>query len=128
MRIIHFKPSEFTRNDTEWYNWVDTSLIVRLDVTREFWGNPIHISQHPRAVGRHDKASTSFHNVDRHKAVLAVDVFPVGLTSADAVGAFQSLAVRIGFSGIGYYPDWKQGNLRGGFHLDVGNRVARWVG
>lgn len=126
LNLRHFKSSEFHRGGTDWFLLMDSTLLVRLDVLREFWGKPISISIHPRAVGRFDGDSPSWHNIDAHDKVRAVDTFPGGLTSHDAVSAFRELAIRVGICGIGYYPDWRMGSRQGGFHLDTGNRIATW--
>lgn len=126
LNLRHFEPSEFHRNGTDWFLLIDSTLLVRLDVLREFWGKPIEISSHPRAVGRFDGDSRSWHNIDVHDKVRAVDTFPSGLITHDAVSAFRDLAIRVGFCGIGYYPDWEISNRQGGFHLDTGNRIATW--
>ena len=115
--LDHFDPSEFGG----WFDLVDPGVLVRLDVLRELWAAPISISQAAGAVGRRDE-SGSRHNVERWGAVFAVDVFPAGIRSRKDAERFISLAKSVGFTGIGFYPQWS----RPGFHLDRRDDVARW--
>lgn len=123
MNLNYFKPQEFIRNGTEWFPLMDASLLVRLDVLRSFWGSAIHISANPHAVGRRDN-SQSYHNVEKWGKVMAVDVFP----TKNIPDNFRILAVQCGFTGVGYYPQWKMNDNIGGFHLDIGEerRPLKW--
>lgn len=118
MKLNYFNPHEFTRSGVEWFDKISPELLVRLDCLRGVWGAPIHISKHPRAVGRRDPIRQGFdgHNLNKHDKVMAVDVFPEMVYSPKY---FLESAEDVGFRGIGYYPQWKQGNLKGGFHVDV---------
>jgi uncharacterized protein YcbK (DUF882 family) len=65
----------------------------------------------------------------QHRLGLAVDVVPsVKIKLLDLYLA----AERFKFTGIGVYPDWKNGSgeITGGLHLDVrvADKGARWVG
>lgn len=115
----YFKEEEFQG----WYSLLDPRLIPMLDQFREEWGAPVRISKAIGAVGRRMSLSEkSMHNVTRWKMVKAVDIMPVGLKAkADFLRAFN-LAKKIGFTGIGLYPDWVP---QGGLHVDVRpDRVA----
>ena len=117
----HFKPEEFQG----FYHDLSVVLCEKIDLTRERWGKPIHVSKAPGAVGRHlGIYDTSQHNIDRWHEVRALDVMPEGLESAYEVGQFFELAKEIGFTGIGFYPNWKP---LPGFHLDVRpGKLATW--
>jgi len=97
-------------------------LLIRLDVLRAVWGHPIRVSRHSSAVGREDN-SRSQHNVRRWGEVRAVDVVPDNVEDAVDAHEFIRYATQLGFTGIGFYANWKQGL---GFHLDV--RVGRPYG
>lgn len=114
--LYHFSPGEFTRAGAEWFSAMSPRLLVMLDLLRFRWGRPIHISKHPRAVGRHDGESDSQHNFDKWGEVRAVDVQPANIHNRDDAYRFYLMAVELGFTGIGFYPQWA---LTPGFHLDV---------
>ncbi|MBP8205298.1 MAG: hypothetical protein KAX68_06050, partial [Giesbergeria sp.] len=85
-----------------------------LDVAREVLDAPLKISAVNGALGRHLQTQKSMHNVDRLGYVMAADVilapgFPLGM-------AFELVGAAGIVSGLGIYPDWKQGP---GLHLDV---------
>ena len=113
--LYFFHPGEFNRGG-EWFSAMSPRLLVLLDTLRLRWERPIRISRHPRAVGRHDGDSESQHNYDIWDEVRAVDVIPDGLKTKDDAYAFFMLAADVGFTGIGFYPDWSPSP---GFHLDV---------
>ena len=91
-------------------------LIVKLDVLRHQWEKPIFISKHPKAIGRKSGKSQSYHNIEYHGMVLAIDIQPEGLYKQSDAYGFYLLAQDVGFTGIGFYPNW---NPNAGFHLDV---------
>lgn len=131
-KLTHFKPSEFNRNGRNWFGSMCPSLLVRLDVLRNIWGAPIRISPHPLAIGRDDD-SNSQHNLKKWGEVRAVDVFydvpeeKEGGSEFYLSLSFYYLAKKIGFSGIGIYPQWTlNGKRQTGFHLDTGDRKAEW--
>ncbi len=125
MRLHFFKPDEFQG----WYDKTSPELLVRLDVLRSAWGQPINISRHRSAIGREDD-SQSQHNVRRWGEVRAVDTIPSGIADAMDAHKFISYAIKAGFTGIGFYSNWQQGY---GVHLDVRidapyGKPARWGG
>lgn len=116
----HFDKQEFRG----WFDLMHPELLEKLDELRERLGRPISISPAEGAIGRHlGSGSKSYHNVDFHKGVMAVDVMPA---TNDVRKCFR-LAKAIGFGGIGIYPGWKP---RWGMHLDVRpkNHKSRWFG
>lgn len=105
----HFTKSEFRG----WFDLMSPELLDKLDELRDKLGSPISISPAQGAIGRHMGTSKkSYHNVDYHKGVLAVDVMPA---TDDLTKVFR-LAKEVGFGGIGIYTHWKP---RKGLHLDV---------
>jgi hypothetical protein len=92
---------------------INDALLFRLDDFRHFLNVPFYVTSgvRPETDGR-----TSYHT--RSKGACAVDVVmpehnghPIDLIFA---------AMRFGFSGIGYYPDWEfKGIQCGGLHLDT---------
>lgn len=128
MTLDYFnRKTEFIRNGTNWFPLMSKELIVKLDLLRYRWGRPIHISLNEDAIGRElGQEDSSKHNFDKWGEVLAIDVFPerIGTANQDAFNAyFFQLAKECGFRGIGYYPDWEMQKgdkfFKGGFHLDV---------
>jgi len=115
-KLYHFQPWEFIRGQESWISRMDHRLLVMLDLLRYRWGKRISISGHPAAVGRYKGSSLSQHNVEHWGTVRAVDIMPDGLETHEDVYAFFLLATEIGFTGIGFYPDWKP---TPGFHVDV---------
>lgn len=108
--LRHFKPAEFGN----WWRWMHPALLQALDVVREAMDAPLKISATNGALGRHLQTQKSMHNVDRLGSVMAADVilspgFPLGM-------AFEIVKELGVVSGLGVYPDWKQGP---GLHLDV---------
>ena len=105
----HFDKSEFRG----WFDLMSPELLEKLDELRDRLGSPISISPAEGSIGRHRGLSKkSYHNVDHHKGVLAVDIMPA---TDDLTKVFR-LAKAVGFGGIGIYPHWKP---RHGLHLDV---------
>lgn len=117
----YFNPSEFQG----WHEHLSNDLKTALDTFRDLRGKPVLISPARGAVGRRmpqDRAS--MHNFNRWGKVHAVDVFPVGTTTADDRLTDVIHALRAGFTGIGVYPEWRNGRGRkGGLHLDVRHAV-----
>lgn len=135
MTLDYFnRKTEFIRNGTDWFPLTSKELIIKLDLLRYRWECPIHISLNEDAIGRElGTSDNSKHNFDKWGEVLAIDVFPekIGTANQDALNAyFFQLAKECGFRGIGYYPDWEMQKgeelFKGGFHLDV--RRDRKVG
>ena len=114
--LHYFHSDEFINGDRNWLRDCSPSLLVRLDVLRHMWGKPIRISAAPGAIGRMAGDSQSQHNFERWGIVRAIDVMPAGIGTPEAANGFYLLAVDVGFTGIGWYPDWKPAP---GFHLDV---------
>lgn len=116
--LEHFEDGEFQG----WEDRLCPRLAVRLDILRHRLGRPINISPADGAVGRElGEASESEHNVDFWGEVLAVDCFIGGVyTRAGALDVVTE-ARALGFTGIGVYPEWKngQGAVQVGFHFGV---------
>ena len=116
----YFKEEEFNG----WYDQLHPELKIALDKLRELIKRPIFISQAEGAVGRKDD-SNSYHNINKHGYVMAVDIFPTYVKTKDDCTFIYDKAVEAGFKGIGLYPFWRQGI---GFHVDIRkrDRVSRW--
>jgi hypothetical protein len=123
--LDHFEPSEFG----PWWLLMNRNLLLMIDEFRERWGAPVSVSPAQGAIGREDD-SHSQHNVNKWGEVRAIDLMPSGMnTAADRQRAY-SIALDIGFTGIGIYPDWQP---KPGIHLDVRDpetpgHVATWAG
>ncbi len=115
VKLYYFKPAEFHRG-VDWFDLMDTRLLVLLDSLRHQWRQPIYISQHDDALGRRQGDSYSQHNIERWGEVRAADIIPRGIRNDDDANRFVYLATDVGFTGIGVYPDWNQGV---GLHLDT---------
>jgi hypothetical protein len=88
-------------------------LLLRLDDFREFLGCPIYVTSGVRDAKSSDK---SYHSRGRGACALDVVMPECKLHPIDLVFS----AMRFGFTGIGYYPDWKWNNIPcGGLHLDT---------
>ena len=111
----HFSPAEFRG----WYDVLDEELKEKLDDLRARYGRAVSISPAEGAIGRRlGPSKKSYHNLDFHGVVKAVDVLPSG----DDLTKFFRLAKAVGFGGIGIYPHWKP---RPGLHLDVRPKIHR---
>jgi hypothetical protein len=127
VRLRFFNSNEFTDRFTgiNWSFRMCPRLLVLLDALRSAWGQPISISNGAGAIGR-DKGS-SMHNWTAHGEVRAVDIIPRGVEMRQDAERFLHLAKTLGFTGLGVYPDWRQGC---GFHVDTrdatGSHVAKW--
>lgn len=118
MHLQNFKKSEFR----EWWPQMSPRLLTLLDVLRYRLNVPITISASPQALGRNlgPDAQTA-HNVDKWGAVLAVDCFVAGVDDQPAANFVLKTAIELGFTGIGFYPDWtnNQDQIQSGWHFDV---------
>lgn len=109
INLKHFKPEEFRG----WFDRMNPALLHQLDEFREQLGAPVIISPAHGAIGRHQgETGKSQHNIDRYGEVRAIDVMP---QTDDMRHAFN-VAMRVGFHGIGVYPDWRP---HWGLHLDM---------
>lgn len=115
---------------TEFGTWADKMsprLLVLLDVFRDFWGAPVRTVESLGVAGGLGRYlapdADSQHNISRWREVRAVDVQPQGMTGAEDFRRAYRLAARVGFTGIGLYPDHTP---TPGLHLDV--REDRRVG
>lgn len=119
--LIYFEDWEFIRGDVQWLPMMPSDLPVKLDILRHQWGQPIYISGHPKALGRRDGDSPSYHNIDRHGLVMAADIQPDGIRTRGDAHAFSMLARECCFTGYGFYPHWhgSNGGIAPGFHVDV---------
>jgi len=110
----------------DWYDRMAPEVLALLQALRERHGAPIHISPHPRALGRHlGDGSQSDHNFDRWQEVRAADVFPEMPQTPEATRKFMDLCREVGVSAIGVYPHWRNrhGRYQTGFH--IGHRPGR---
>lgn len=125
MHLENFKEGEFR----EWWYQMSPRLLTMLDLLRYRLGSAIDISKADEALGRElgpDKQSE--HNVDLWGEVLAVDCFVSGVYFRAQAEAVVDEAKKLGFTGIGVYPGWKnnKGEQQVGFHLGV--RPTRKMG
>jgi len=122
-----FKPSEFPAGE---FVLLDKRVHPCLDDFRKLWGGPVFITPVRGGVARRGGNSRSQHNVTRWGKSRAVDVFPKDMGSAVARARAVDCAVAAGFTGIGLYPDWRDGRgNRGGLHLDIRpGAIALWSG
>lgn len=99
-------------------NWGDPDaladdVLIRLDAFRNYLNVPFYVTS---GVRPETDGKTSYHT--RSKGACAVDIMcpeyaghPIDLIFA---------ALRFGFNGVGYYPDWQWKGLKcGGLHLDT---------
>lgn len=104
----------FTTDEFQgWYHDLDKDLRVRLDFLRLYLDEPIRLSKHRDAIGRKAGDAKTWHNIERHGKVYAVDGFiPDGVSYLE----FYEAAKYCGFTGIGLYNGWSGGR---GFHVDT---------
>lgn len=140
LKLRHFTSDEFGA----YWPLMSVELLKKLDAFRAELGYPVLISPAPGAIGRpiigqddpaaESGAEKSYHNYLMHGEVMAIDVMPVPPHGATATERqrWVDVAKRVGFRGIGLYPDWQP---RPGIHLDVrpvsalnGGAVATWAG
>ncbi|MDQ6970922.1 MAG: hypothetical protein Q9M16_10475 [Mariprofundus sp.] len=118
--IVYFTESEFGA----WWPFMSDALLTRLDAFRKAWGNTVIISPAAGSLGRYmDKGAGSQHNVTRWGEVRAADIMPLIDTPNGARSLSRSelrqaydVALSVGFTGIGAYPDWRP---HPGLHVDV---------
>lgn len=131
-KLHYFDRSEFIREE-DWFTKMSPRLLVLLDTFRHLTGMCI-ISPHKDAIGRRDDTDSQ-HNIEKWGEVRAVDVFPAfkselyikityqlheSDTSRLTANDWVETAKYIGFTGIGYYPNWTYNSeQRPGLHLDV---------
>lgn len=117
---------------------MNRDLILKLDelaaTIKEHSNCSFIISPATGSLGRWSAPdSNSGHNINKWGEVLAVDIFVSCIKSVEDIHQLITVADRIGFTGIGFYPDWKykvgKHNIDCGFHLDVvGKSSRRWSG
>ena len=115
--LKHFKESEFKG----YWGYMSKDLLLKLDEFREKLGSAVSISTAIGGIGRHDN-SGSYHNIDKHGQVLAVDVM---ISSDVSLDYAAKIAKDVGFSGIGVYPHWRPSH---GLHLDLRADSLSWRG
>ena len=125
--LAFFEESEFLRNGINWFPYMDTRWLLLTDTFRFQLGAPIHISRDPLALGRElSRDSESDHNIVRWDAVFGGDVFTSDLRDMYDARIAVELARSVGYTAIGFYPSWRQGDMTGGLHL--GTRSNRRPG
>ena len=77
---------------------------------------PFLISESKHALGRRAGDSQSWHNIDLHGVVYAMDGYFDGIDSIEKATDVVGLATDIGITGIGVYRDWRSAPF--GFHFD----------
>ncbi len=111
--LRYFDPDEFR----DWFPSMSPRLLMLQDSLRHQLGRKIKVSPHPLALGRNNgEDDPSQHNIDRWGEVRANDVFVDDVTCRNTVNRVIGVAIRTGFTGIGFYPDW---DPQPGFHFDV---------
>jgi len=92
---------------------ISDSLLQHLDDFRHFISVPVFVTS---GVRPETDGKTSYHT--RSRGSCAVDVVCPDFRGHPVDLIFT--AMRFGFTGIGYYPDWEwQGERCGGLHLDM---------
>ena len=125
--MYYFTPDEFYRpavKDGQIIDWTKRlcpRLLVLYDVQRNMWGQRISVSNGDGTVGR--ESGGSEHSIMIDGIVRAIDCVPDGVLTVNDAERFYGLAYRIGFTSVGFYPQWNQG---AGFHL--GTRTDRRPG
>ena len=121
--LRHFNPrTEFKRDGVNWFPLMDPRWLVLADAARNTLGVAVHISGHPRALGRRmGRDAQTRHNVERWGTVQAGDVFVEGVYTREQAEHVVTVLLEVGFTGVGVYPDWtnNQGKRQVGFHADV---------
>lgn len=124
--LTYFTESEFERNEYSWLDKCHPKLIYLLDAYRRMWKAPVQISPHPKAIGRYK--GDSYHNVDQHGWVMALDLMPHAMYDQRQVIEVSRIASNLGFGGFGLYPDWQPSP---GIHIDIrprDNKIVKWGG
>lgn len=128
-RLIYFRPDgkhdKFGKPEM-----MEKGLMERLDDFRHYLKKPVYVLQ-----GTQGKHTTN----SQHYYGRAVDIIVPSYEGSAVDLIFD--AERFGFTGLGYYPDWKdfEGNVVGGLHLDtrplkmdlddtLNYKRARWMG
>ena len=96
-----------------WYDEMDHRLLQMLDALRELLGCPLYLSKLEGAIGRHAGSSGTWHNIDKHGKVYAVDG---GIPESVTYNQLYDACLAVGFTGIGLYSGWNSGR---GFHVDT---------
>lgn len=92
---------------------IDDLVLLRLDDFRHYLNVPLYVTS---GVRPESDGKKSYHT--RGKGSCAVDVVLPEYTGHPIDLIFA--AMRFGFSGIGYYPDWEWNGIKcGGLHLDT---------
>jgi hypothetical protein len=121
--LKHFKMSEFRG---EWV-FLASGLLVKLDAFADALGKPVMVSPAKGSMIRWFGQAEAGVKYDQHWFGTAIDVMlPDGPDLQTAFG----VAERIGFTGIGVYPDW---HPYPGMHLDIRHdreplNPATWAG
>lgn len=118
IKLEHFQPEEFRL----WWPKMSPVLLVKLDVFRYRIVKPVIISPNALSLGRNlGPMSKSDHNVNYWGEVNAADIFIEGVTTHDQAVKAVKIAKECGFTAIGVYPEWinGQGAAQVGFHLGV---------
>lgn len=115
-KLEFFTPDEFGL----WFPIMDTEFLIMLDDFRREVGQPVYVSPAPGSLGRPDDIGSQHLP---NPLLNAAD-----LMSAAPLETLHSAALKIGFTGIGLYPDWKPDH---GIHLDTRtdrspNNPATW--
>jgi hypothetical protein len=107
--LYNFRPSEFNRGGTNWYDDMCPRLLVLLDLLRYQLDSPVVISPVTGATGRNaGKDNRSQHNFDRWAQVRGVDFFVPGVSAHRVIATM----IQLGFTGIGLYPDGFIGTVK----------------
>lgn len=118
-----YTPKHFKTTDFVDYSSMNMELIKKLDQLREMANSPIFVSSsNSQKKGVHVTKS-------QHYLGNAVDI--IFTKWSGTVQELIDLIDKIGFTGIGIYPEWHyNGKTVVGFHLDVRptSTVARWIG
>jgi hypothetical protein len=116
MKLYYFSRREFLRDGRDWFDDIDPRLLVLLDTFRHQWGSRVLISGHPDAIGRTGKATDSQHHWEPGKLVRGIDVIPSAMGLRKDANRAITMAIDLGFTGIGLYPHWQPS---AGLHLDT---------
>jgi hypothetical protein len=107
---------KYFKRDSTIDNWGDPdaiseTILYPLDALRDFLNTPIIVSS---GTGGQHRAG-SYHYVEN--GACAVDIV-IPRYSGNTIDLILAV-LRFGFTGVGYYPDWRyNGKVVGGFHLD----------
>lgn len=120
----NFKGLKYFNPESKIDKWGDPSkisreLLLKLDELRTNTGNPIFVTSGFRTKGLNGIT------VSQHMVGKAADI----VCPALSLKTLMVLAEKVGFNGLGVYPEWKWGSKTvGGLHLDVRDHKARWMG